>query len=159
MRRERSRRFLSTTFWPVFCFALQRPRSFPGIALVDDDGNWDRLEIASGKRRDKVSSNQMGSISRGSPPRPEVVAVESPGIYRVSAAVVGTYTLPLLPLNRASTQREANFSAPYHFQGKVLSLLYFTSSTMTAPRECEHDIFLLIRISVNHQRDPARVAR
>jgi len=31
---------------------------------------WNWLETASGKRRDKVSSNQMGSISRGSPPRP-----------------------------------------------------------------------------------------
>lgn len=59
--------------------ALNTPRNSLGLLVVDDDRNngiW--LETALGKRRDKVSSNQMGSISRGSPPRPEVTAAESP---------------------------------------------------------------------------------
>lgn len=69
----------------------------------------DWLETASGKRRDKVSSNQMGSISRGSPPRPEVTAVGSPGISRCPPLPPNKDTL-LLEILLGYTRRELNFN-------------------------------------------------
>lgn len=63
---------------------------------------WDWLEIASGKRRDKVSSNQMGSISRGSPPRPEVMAAESPVYTACSPLPIAVETLNVIRLHSLS---------------------------------------------------------
>ena len=52
----------------------------------DKNGDW--LDVALEKTRcDKVSSNQMGSISRGSPPRPEVAAAGPPGAPCVRCCV------------------------------------------------------------------------
>lgn len=63
---------------------------------------WDWLETASGKRRDKVSSNQMGSISRGSPPRPEVTVAESPVYTACSPLPVAVETLNVIRLHSLS---------------------------------------------------------
>lgn len=84
--------------------ALNTPRNSLGLNswLGEDVGMKMGLVRTSGKRRDKVSSNQMGSISRGSPPRPEVTAVGSPGISRC----------PLLP-NKNALPRQNFFFLKY----------------------------------------------
>lgn len=97
----------------ILHLALNTSRNSLGLLMVEvrrRRERWVWLETASGKRRDKVSSNQMGSISRGSPPR---LAAESPVFTPCVRCCwfCRSNFVKLHSLSRSKKSRETNYLA------------------------------------------------